>query len=495
MHEKPPIYISGFVGLNISEERAFPAAIKERLRSGQISVIIRNLLLDTKEKQPEKFERLVRRLVKDFDFRLGDIFFEPQSDLYVTANYEEQSLTEKKLSLDFTSSGSGFMQVLQILAPIYCFCPDESAIVLLDEPDAHLHPNLQAALANTLREIQKELNIQIIISTHSTTIIRAADPTEVIPISSSTKVNRPLVSSEQVESQIEERLDNSITTYDLGKSVISGKIIFFKDTDTSIIEAFDKAAGTKCFVGASTVPILKGRGKDDKIPFNLSQVIKELVGQEVEIHCIRDGDALSEEWRNALAEYANKSNVRLHHLRRHEIENYLLSPELIFRALSHKHPTKTIPSEIKIQQKIKQFLQDTIQRSVFNLNYNLEDSISKTAQLTNHEFRKNYQLCKNAASDLLKAYDKCDSFDDLVSIGMGKETLDCLIKWINQDLKLNFSKKDITKGDILTPQDVPDEIRAILEQLRSKATESQNIASNSSKEDSIDVEELHDDTE
>ena len=47
-HLKPPLFISGFVGLLSAEERAFPVAIQDRLRSGQISAIIRNLLLDTK---------------------------------------------------------------------------------------------------------------------------------------------------------------------------------------------------------------------------------------------------------------------------------------------------------------------------------------------------------------------------------------------------------------------------------------------------------------
>ncbi|MBW4639812.1 MAG: AAA family ATPase [Gloeocapsa sp. UFS-A4-WI-NPMV-4B04] len=314
LHTKPPLYISGFVGLLTSEERAFPVAIKDRLRSGQVSIIIRNLLLDTKEKQLDRFERLEKRLADDFDFRLGDILFEQQSDLYVTANYEEKLLNDRSLSLDFISSGSGFMQVLQILAPIYRFCPDESSIVLLDEPDAHLHPNLQSSLANTLREIQKELGIQIIISTHSTAIIRSADPSEVVPISSSIQINKPLASSDEVEEQIQNRLDNSITTYDLGKSVISGKIVFFEDHDTSIIEAFDKALGTKCFLGVNTVPMLKGRGKDDKVPFNLSGVIKECVGQDIEIHYVRDGDGLSSEWRETLAEYASQSNVKLHQL-------------------------------------------------------------------------------------------------------------------------------------------------------------------------------------
>ena len=101
-------------------------------------------------------------------------------------------LVKKQYSLDLNSSGSGFMQILQIIAPIYLYCPHDAQVVLLDEPDAHLHPNLQYNLANTLREIQQELEIQIIISTHSTPIIRASDPSEVIPITSNSRINRSI---------------------------------------------------------------------------------------------------------------------------------------------------------------------------------------------------------------------------------------------------------------------------------------------------------------
>jgi len=347
LHLKPPLFISGFVGLLPSEERVFPLAIQDRLRSGQVSSIIRNLLFDTYEKAPEGFEKLKARLAKDFDFNLDNISFDQMHDLYVTAQYKEKLRGARGISLDFNSSGSGYMQVLQILAPIYRFCPDESLIVLLDEPDAHLHPNLQAALAGALRDIQKELGIQIIISTHSTSIIKAAAPSEVVPISASLESNKPLTNSYDVDEQISARIDSRefIDTYDLGKSVLSGKLVFFEDSDISIIEVFDKILGTKCFSGANTVPVLKGKGKDNRVPFQLNEVLREFVGRDVEIHFVVDGDGLNDEWRTHLSEYAQKKNLVLHQLQKHEIENYLLSPSLIFRSLSQRHPGKEIPNE------------------------------------------------------------------------------------------------------------------------------------------------------
>lgn len=487
LHLKPPILISGFVGLQLSEERAFPVAIQDRLRSGEVSSIIRNLLLDTKKKSPDKFNNLKARLEKDFSFYLDDISFDENQNLHVTASYSDLCGTNS-VSLDFNSSGSGFMQVLQILAPIYRFCPEESSIVLLDEPDAHLHPNLQSSLANTLRDIQKELEIQIIISTHSTSIIRAADPSEVVPVSSTLQVNKPLSNSDDVEQQISTKIDN----YELGKSVLSGKLVFMEDRDISIIKAFDSVLGTKCFSGANTVPVLPGRGKDDKVPFQMNEILNKFVGREVEIHFVRDGDGLTTEWREFLFNYAGRYNVELHQLQRHEIENYLLCPKLIFRALEIKHPNVKVPSENEIEEKLKTLLKNTILLNKYSLDDNLEDSIYKTARLLGLEDYRNPTVCKSKAKELRQIYENYDELDELLKVGMGKEVLKELRSWINQELKLSFSNNDIFNS--LESSDIPDEIRQILEQLKSKEaksapTDAPRIVEQENADDENDEEE------
>ena len=460
LHGKSPLFISGFVGLLSSEERLFPAAMQERLRTGQISLILRNLLLDTKQRNPERYQKLVQRLKEDFDFYLGDIGFNENSDVNITARYNDLCESQR-LPLDFSASGSGFMQVLQIIAPIYRFCPDQSSIVLLDEPDAHLHPNLQASLANTLRYIQQELGIQIIISTHSTSIIRAAKPTEVVPISSQSSLNTFLAQSSDVEDQISSRIDN----YDLGKVIISGKLIFFEDSNTSIFEAFDKVLGTKCFSGANTVPMLKGRGKDDKIPFQIHKVLKEMLNHDVEIHFIRDGDGLNKAWRDNLSQFSNTANVKLHHLDKHEIENYILSPDLFIRTLQSKYPNKTIPSLEEIKAKILEILKNTIQFSRYNFDDNLEDSIYKTGLLLNLSDYRNFQNVKTEAKKLRETYELYTDFDNLLRVGMGKETRSEILNWLN-GLGYNLSHRDLT--DHLVSADIPNEIRLILEQLKSR---------------------------
>lgn len=458
LHLKKPLYISGFVGLVAAEERSFPVAIQERLLSGQASSIIRNLILDTKTKSPQNFELLRKRLKDDFNFSIDNIDFEETKDLYVNARYAE-SHESSKVVFDFNASGSGFMQILQILTPIYRYCPDESNIVLLDEPDAHLHPNLQASLAKTLREIQKELNIQIIISTHSTTIIRLAEPSEVIPISSLNTINSPLAKIEDVENEITAKID----TYSLGKSVISGKLLFIEDQKTEILEAFERKSGRMIFNGARTIPVLKGRGKDDKIPYSIGDVIGKFTEKEVDIFVIRDGDSVENTWRVELTNFANKKNVKLILLERHEIENYILEPEFIMKVLTNKYPEQTIITVEILREKITQFLSNTIQLNKFQFDDNLEDSIYKTALVVGKSEYRNPQLSKSEAINTREKYSELTTLEELIKVGMGKETLSQLLNFLTNK-GFNISKKEI----ISSIDFVPEEIEKIFNQLVSK---------------------------
>lgn len=461
VHTKAPLFISGFIGLKSTEERVFPMVIQDKMRSGDVSTIIRNLVLDTKVNTPEAFERLKKRLKNDFNFQLEKVEFKEQTDLNVLTHYSEMC-DKKELSLDFMSSGSGFMQILQILTPIYRFCPDFSSVVLLDEPDAHLHPNLQTALAKTLRDIQKELNIQIIISTHSTSIIRAAEPSEVVPVSSLSTLNKALVDSAEVESKILETID----AYDLGKSVISGQLVFIEDNNTNVLEKFDQVLGIGTLTGANTIPVIKGRGKDDKAPFQLHEIFTNFLKKDVQISVLRDRDGLTSEWVSELVKYAEKKKVALHVLERYEIENYLLSPELIFRAINRFKDYSHITSVEAIESKLQKFLEDTIKLRSYGYDDTLEDNIYKTAAVLGKDEYRNQQTTKSVVKKMCAFYESNTSFEDLKVNGMGKEALNKLMGWINEELKIKFNYSDLLS--VVTSEDIPDEIVKLLTNLRSR---------------------------
>jgi ABC-type histidine transport system ATPase subunit len=69
---------------------------------------------------------------------------------------------------DLMVEGSGFLQWLSVYA---LALNKELDVLLLDEPDAHLHPTLQGHLIHKLNQLARENHKQVLLATHSTTIL------------------------------------------------------------------------------------------------------------------------------------------------------------------------------------------------------------------------------------------------------------------------------------------------------------------------------------
>lgn len=469
-----PLFISSFVGLRASEERIFPRAIQDKVQTGRMSEIIRNLVFDIREQKRDAYESLINILNEYFGFRVEGIKFDAESDLYISTSFIE-TRKEKLVSLDFNSSGSGLMQVLQILAPIYRFAPERASVVLIDEPDAHLHPNLQYTLARALKRVQRDLDVQIIISTHSIPIIESAEPYEVVPVSSSMRVNGPLVEEKDVNNAIYRFIDN----YHLAKSKVSGKLIFIEDDNIDIIKRFDNILQTRVFLGRNTASVVAGKGKDNRTPFMSKEVLKAYTGQDVEVYFIVDGDGMPEKWREQFTKYAG-NRVILHQLTRHEIENYLFSPALLEKALRLKyaHKVRDVPSIEEIKSIMQACMQNTINNG-YSYKDGIKDRLQKLVRLApekeiilegdkKKERDKHYSQndIDSEAGRITKSYRNL-SFEQLVNVAKGKETLKEFNKWLTQENKMYLSIREIL--ECVEYKDIPEEIKHLLSQLRLQA--------------------------
>lgn len=78
--------------------------------------------------------------------------------------------------VDLPDVGFGISQVLPVL--VQCFYAPAGSIILMEQPEIHLHPNAQSALADVMidvinsREDGADRNIQLVIETHSEHFLR-----------------------------------------------------------------------------------------------------------------------------------------------------------------------------------------------------------------------------------------------------------------------------------------------------------------------------------
>ncbi len=160
-----PTYISPLSGVEIKESPFDPVVIPARLARAQAGSVLRNLLL-TVSQDAQKWHKL-QEVVKSF-FGYELLHPSPSPDIYAPYRHSEQGQT-----YDLSSAASGFLQVLLVYSALLA---RESSVLLIDEPDAHLHILLQDKIYRDLRDYAHQNGTQLIIATHSERLINAVAP-------------------------------------------------------------------------------------------------------------------------------------------------------------------------------------------------------------------------------------------------------------------------------------------------------------------------------
>ena len=133
---------------------------------GEANLVFRNIVYHLKE--------------RDQIARLEDItsaILSSKVEFQVEFNDAHDQFIEVSLSLNGGAAlpvdlwGTGVLQVTQIAAYALLF---EPTVLLIDEPDSHLHPSWQKTMAATFDEIAQSLGCRIVITTHSRHMITAA---------------------------------------------------------------------------------------------------------------------------------------------------------------------------------------------------------------------------------------------------------------------------------------------------------------------------------
>ena len=96
-------------------------------------------------------------------------------DLTISAADSHSRFYEVLVKIDDVESalvdvGFGVSQVLPVLTML--LSAPEGSIILLEQPELHLHPNAQAALADLMLYAAESRNVQLIVESHSEHIVR-----------------------------------------------------------------------------------------------------------------------------------------------------------------------------------------------------------------------------------------------------------------------------------------------------------------------------------
>ena len=235
-------------------------------------------------------------------------------------------VSEKRIDRELYWAGLGFQIWCQLLTHI-SRC-SESDVLVVDEPEVYLHPEVQRQLLGILREVRPD----IVLATHSVEILSEADPSEILLVDKSRQSARRLRDVEGVQ----QALDNigSIQNITLTELARNRRLVFVEGLyDYKIVRRFAKLLSFSELAAGSGMTALEsgGFGSWSKVEA-LAWGFRRTLGSELSIAAIYDRDYRCDEETTSLKVRLEKEIRFAHFHRRKEIENYLLEPLVLERA-------------------------------------------------------------------------------------------------------------------------------------------------------------------
>ena len=158
-----------------------------KLRNGRKNGRMRLSDADLKYiRENDPYDILNQYVFKVFQGVLYPKRFDPEFHTHVQINFRKGEINGKRFApfpkyneRDIMMEGRGFLQWLSVLT--FVLTPDID-VLLLDEPDSHLHCVLKSELFEDLKQIAAKQHKQVIVATHSSEVIKAFDYAEILSI-------------------------------------------------------------------------------------------------------------------------------------------------------------------------------------------------------------------------------------------------------------------------------------------------------------------------
>ncbi|MBK9151631.1 MAG: ATP-binding protein [Saprospiraceae bacterium] len=314
------VYVPPFSGLEPHEMWMDDGNVKQQIGKAQPGSVLRNLLYrvidrteDSKEENNNWLE-IVKKIKDWFGVELS-------SPNYVKGQSTEIKVEYKvnKKKFDIISAGSGFHQILTLLAFVYGY--PEVTTILFDEPDAHLHVNLQRQIVNYFK---LKSDKQYIIATHSEEFIKSVELESIVSILSGTpkRVN----SNFEIIHALSE-IDN----IDVVRTQNSPFILYLEGEDDERLLSVWAKILNKTEVYEKFYPYLLGgstkREMKEKADRHFN-ALKQMV-PNIKRAILLDYDS------DEVAINPDEDNINLNEWKRKNIDNYLLVPDVWVRAIAN----------------------------------------------------------------------------------------------------------------------------------------------------------------
>ena len=274
---------------------------------------------------PDKFDEFRSALVQSWP---GMDIEPPKVDISHDKSRLHMFCPEERIPREIFWAGFGFQVWCQLLT--HLIQSSEKSLFLIDEPDIYLHSDLQRQLLNLLRNLGPD----ILIATHSTEIIVEAEPDDIVLIDKKRKQARRIKQPSQL-GDVFNILGSNLNPV-LTQLAKTRQVVFVEGDDFQILGKFARKLGSNKVGNRASFAVVPVMGFNPERIRSLKAGMEATLGSKIRAAAIFDKDYRSNKERSSIIDECKTfcDYATMHE--RKEIENYLLVPAAIDRAMGRK---------------------------------------------------------------------------------------------------------------------------------------------------------------
>jgi hypothetical protein len=332
-------YIPAMSGITSNETRFELGSINVRIGEGRVSEVLRNLYYKIYVENYTLWLRL-NQLIEN-------LFVETElvEPLYIPERGEiEMKYRERGFTYDLPSSGSGFHQILFLLACMYL---NPNAIFLIDEPDTHLEILRQKQVYDLISNVVRENKSQLIIASHSEGLLNVVSKENNLVVGF---IGKP---HQLIDRGSMHKILRDVELKDIYLAQQKGWILYLEGfSDLAILREFAIKLNHEEATKALELPFVYFVGDYPKKARDHYKVL-------VEAHPNTKGIAIFDKLPMGLSKDFNSENLVGFEWKKREIENYFCYPETL---LNYAKSQGAIISEIE-SLNYERIMREVIQKS------------------------------------------------------------------------------------------------------------------------------------
>jgi len=221
-------------------------------------------------------------------------------------------------------NGSGVREALRVILDVEFERPQ---ILLVEEPEVHLHPALEVSMLRYLKLVSR--SCQVFLTTHSTNFLDMGDLRNVYLVNKTKVTNVQHLEVDEVETEIPRELGVRLSSL-----FMFDRLVFVEGpTDELVLRELAATLGVN--LASASVGFIAMGGVRNFTHFAAEATISFLARRQVDVWFVLDRDERSERDVERLVDHlGERAHVRV--LGRRELENYLIDPEALSSLIGQK---------------------------------------------------------------------------------------------------------------------------------------------------------------